>query len=291
MSNALQPTEAPAVTVIDGKAATSSMDVAAFFEKNHFHVMRSIRDLLETDPGAQSNFGFGLRPDANGQQRPYYTMDRTGFVMLGMGFTGAAAIRWRRRYIAAFDAMEAQLTGGQAPVPALQQRQRNLELAERIPRERNEGLRQLLHAELAAGCASLGEQPPSLQALAADEATIARQDSQRAAAAAFWQIVRALTEQEYALNHARAPGVCGLSLKEIRGLAEARGQRLGRIAELRAGFALLEEPEFLAANQPIHSRITGRTMRCWLFATAEFDDTPGWRRIQQARQNRMAGRE
>lgn len=86
-------------------------------------VMRAIRVILDTDPEAAPSFGAGAYPDAQGQMRPHYLMDRDGFLQLVMGFTGAEAIRWRRTFIAAFNAMEAELRKPAAPV-ALTREQR-----------------------------------------------------------------------------------------------------------------------------------------------------------------------
>ena len=47
--------------------------------------------------------GFGIRKD------PAYRLTRDAFSLLVMGMTGPAAIRWKLRYIEAFNAMEREL--------------------------------------------------------------------------------------------------------------------------------------------------------------------------------------
>ena len=46
---------------------------------------------------------------------PMYLMNRDGFTLLAMGFTGKAALEWKIKYIAAFNAMEKQLSTPQMP--------------------------------------------------------------------------------------------------------------------------------------------------------------------------------
>jgi len=45
---------------------------------------------LESDDFSQYNFGLVNYTDAKGEERPMYIMSRDGFVLLGMGFTGAS---------------------------------------------------------------------------------------------------------------------------------------------------------------------------------------------------------
>ena len=49
----------------------------------------------------------------NGAVRHYraFDMTRDGFTLLAMGFTGAKALRFKKAYIQAFNAMEAELRG------------------------------------------------------------------------------------------------------------------------------------------------------------------------------------
>ena len=41
-----------------------------------------------------------------------YLMNRDGFSLLAMGFTGKEAVEWKLKYIEAFNAMEQQLPAG-----------------------------------------------------------------------------------------------------------------------------------------------------------------------------------
>jgi len=48
-------------------------------------------------------------PDGQGIDRRTFDMTRDGFTLLAMGFTGAKALKFKIRYIKAFNAMEAAL--------------------------------------------------------------------------------------------------------------------------------------------------------------------------------------
>lgn len=99
---------------------TTSRIIAAKFEKQHGHVMRDIRALIEASPEwGVSNFGETPYVDPqNGQTYQMYEMTRDGYSMLVMGFTGRPAMEWKIKFLAAFNAMEAQLRA-QAAAPVI----------------------------------------------------------------------------------------------------------------------------------------------------------------------------
>jgi len=97
------------VNVVDKKVVTTSLKVAEMFEKEHKHVMRSIRDLID-DGIDESNFGLISQKDSMNREQSVYILDRKGFTLLAMGFTGKEALKFKVAYIDAFDAMEKELT-------------------------------------------------------------------------------------------------------------------------------------------------------------------------------------
>lgn len=98
------------VNVVDKKVVTTSLKVAEMFEKEHKHVMESIRLLLETGEISQSNFGLSDYSTERGKTYPMYLIDRDGFTLLAMGFTGKEALKFKVQYIQAFNKMEEELT-------------------------------------------------------------------------------------------------------------------------------------------------------------------------------------
>lgn len=102
------------VTIQHRKAVTTSLKVAEVFGKRHNSVLRSIENLLLDLPeGAQRNFALSEYPDSTGRTLPMYQMNRDGFTLLAMGFTGKAALEFKLKYIAAFNAMENALLNQQ----------------------------------------------------------------------------------------------------------------------------------------------------------------------------------
>ena len=63
----------------------SSLEVAELTGKQHAHVMRDIRNLLEQGVAA-SNFGLGSYKDANQQVRPCYNLTPKGCLILASGY-------------------------------------------------------------------------------------------------------------------------------------------------------------------------------------------------------------
>lgn len=110
----------PIVFVRDGEVFANSRDVAVAFDKHHRDVLRAIDSLLEQEPGlAQRNFAQGsYQLQTTGEQHHRcYDLNRDGFTLLAMGFTGAKALKWKLRYIEAFNAMEAELRSRHARDP------------------------------------------------------------------------------------------------------------------------------------------------------------------------------
>jgi Rha family phage regulatory protein len=100
----------PVVRVEGARALTNSRDVAAYFEKRHADIMRDIRALIDAEPDlGERNFALTSYLDESNRQSPCYDMDRDGFALLAMGFTGSKALQFKLTYIRTFDAMEAEL--------------------------------------------------------------------------------------------------------------------------------------------------------------------------------------
>lgn len=119
----------PLVVSSHGRAVTSSLRVAEYFEKEHRNVLRDIRALAEALPPEFSLLNFEQREfiDERGKFQPSYELSKDGFMLLAMGFTGDKALQFKLDYIAAFNRMEAQLTVPREPtalVPILSQVER-----------------------------------------------------------------------------------------------------------------------------------------------------------------------
>lgn len=111
LTSTIDAVRQPIVFAKDGEVFATSRDVAAFFEKQHAHVLRDIDYLLKAEPDLGLST-FGDTPyvePSNSQTYRMYEMDRDGFTLLAMGFTGSKALKWKMSYIEAFKSLEAEV--------------------------------------------------------------------------------------------------------------------------------------------------------------------------------------
>lgn len=89
----------------------TSLDVAETFEKRHDHVLRDIESLKEDIPNFGEMFFEDMSKDSYNRDRKIYYMNRDGFTLLVMGYTGEKAMAFKLAYIKQFNAMEKALVG------------------------------------------------------------------------------------------------------------------------------------------------------------------------------------
>lgn len=94
----------------NGKPVVSSRQIAENFDKNHRDVLRAVDNLKEDVRNFAQMFFESTEADSYGREQRTYLMNRDGFTLLAMGFTGKAALEWKLKYIAAFNEMEKKLT-------------------------------------------------------------------------------------------------------------------------------------------------------------------------------------
>lgn len=94
----------------NGEPVVSSRQIAENFGKNHRDVLRAVDNLKEDVRNFAQMFFEGTDQDSYGREQRAYLMNRDGFTLLAMGFTGKAALEWKLKYIAAFNEMEKKLT-------------------------------------------------------------------------------------------------------------------------------------------------------------------------------------
>lgn len=99
------------IQIRNEQAVTTSQMVADYFGKEHRHVLDSIDQILK---GLAENTadlfqeGTYIHPQNKQEYRMYY-MNRDGFSILAMGFTGNKALKFKMDYINAFNKMETEL--------------------------------------------------------------------------------------------------------------------------------------------------------------------------------------
>lgn len=90
-----------------GELVVSSKDVAEHFGKRHDNVLRDINNLNGGDLlNFEEMFLESSSTDGYGRDQKIYLMNRDGFTLLAMGFTGKKAMTWKLKYIDAFNKME-----------------------------------------------------------------------------------------------------------------------------------------------------------------------------------------
>ena len=118
-----------AIQVINnnGELVVSSRQIAENFGKRHDNILRDIESLisetsiLRDDTVAEklslTAMFYGTTYKAGtGKSYKEYLMNRDGFSLLVMGFTGKEALAWKLKYIEAFNAMEKKLKELSAPL-------------------------------------------------------------------------------------------------------------------------------------------------------------------------------
>lgn len=92
---------------------TTSLLVAETFKKEHRNVLKSIRKLMSaTNVAVAQMFDEQMYVNDQGKEQPMFYMNRDGFTLLAMGFTGDKAIDFKVEYINAFNKMEEAIKKG-----------------------------------------------------------------------------------------------------------------------------------------------------------------------------------
>lgn len=95
------------VCIHNDVAVCDSLQVAEKFEKEHRNVLQSIDNLFIAENSAvKEMFKESTYKANNGQMYRKFYMNRDGFSVLTMGFTGQKALEWKLQYIDAFNRME-----------------------------------------------------------------------------------------------------------------------------------------------------------------------------------------
>ena len=114
----------------NNQVLTSSLLVAEKFGKRHVEVLDAVRELIAKAEKStfvenqKLNKMFALieqeipMPVGGGVKKaPAYVMNRDGFTLLVMGFTGEKALQFKLDYIEAFNKMEAMIKSGGFQIP------------------------------------------------------------------------------------------------------------------------------------------------------------------------------
>lgn len=104
------------VVIQNNQIVVSSKDIAEHFGKDHKVVLRAIREIL-VEQNCATKFYQETTYQNRGKDYKEYLMNRDGFSLLAMGFTGKKALQWKLKYIEAFNEMEETLRQGYLEEP------------------------------------------------------------------------------------------------------------------------------------------------------------------------------
>ena len=96
------------VVLKDRQAVTDSLKVAESFDKKHKHVLETARNLAAENSATKKMFVESTYVN-RGKEYPMIYMNRDGFTLLAMGFTGKKALDFKLKYIQAFNKMEKRI--------------------------------------------------------------------------------------------------------------------------------------------------------------------------------------
>lgn len=96
------------VVLRDRQAVTDSLKVAESFDKKHKHVLETARNLAAENSATKKMFVESTYVN-RGKEYPMIYMNRDGFTLLAMGFTGKKALDFKLKYIQAFNEMEKRI--------------------------------------------------------------------------------------------------------------------------------------------------------------------------------------
>ena len=106
----LQPNDTYGMGIIDGKTViATSRSVAEMFNKRHDHVLRDIEKIIDDLGDPKIGGTYFVKSKYKTEQNktlPQYLMNRDGFTLLAMGFTGTKAMQFKIAYINRFNRLK-----------------------------------------------------------------------------------------------------------------------------------------------------------------------------------------
>ena len=87
------------VQIIDDQVVVSSRQIAEHFGKRHADVLAGIENIKTENSAVTHMFYETTYTAGTGKAYKEYLMNRDGFSLLVMGFTGKKALEWKLKYI------------------------------------------------------------------------------------------------------------------------------------------------------------------------------------------------
>ena len=100
-----------------GTPITNSLLVAQKFGKEHRNVLQTVRNMTAENSAVHQMFYETTYYNEQNKQQPLFVMNRDGFTLLVMGFTGSDALQFKVDFINAFNKMENIIKSGAHQIP------------------------------------------------------------------------------------------------------------------------------------------------------------------------------
>lgn len=94
------------------EAVCDSLRIAKNFGREHRNVLQSIDNLIAKNSAVETMFKTSYYKTDNGKMYRKFYMNRDGFYLLVMGFTGQEALKQKLQYIKNFNRMEELIQSG-----------------------------------------------------------------------------------------------------------------------------------------------------------------------------------
>ena len=253
-----------AVFIQDEQVKTTSLKVAELFGKQHKNVLQKLECLDCSHEFTELNFQLSEYLDSTGRKLPMYEMTKDGFIFLVMGFTGAAAAKIKEAYINTFNQMAAILYNNddnhqQILEGAVVQLKSGgpLYTISKIFYDQNgymQNVEVMWHNKT-----NLCREILPINCLTIESKNLI----QNKMLEDFWVSVQNYGMDK--LNHSRNQNIMALNLMQIYQSMEGlppRNQLSSILMHSRSPF-----PVYMQHNHPVHSNITKKTVKCWIFDT------------------------
>lgn len=184
-------------------------------------------------------------------------LTQRGYLLLVKSFTDE--LSWQVQDMLVDGYFEGQRQATQPSSSRIANHRLRLSLAKELYRTRDRELRQLIHQQLADVSNALGLPVPELDNIgrSAPKAPDVVKE--------FWKALAFLDGKGVGYNHSKATNLLAVKMPELADLLIEHGYPLRFDRELYQGLEESESPRCLHKNHAVNSRITGKTIRCWVF--------------------------
>lgn len=207
------------------QAVVSSRSVAVDFQKQHQHVTQAIEKLISENSLVKNMFEKCFYTSERGRVYKEYLMNRDGFSLLVMGFTGKTALDWKIKYIDKFNRMEALINERQSTEWLLTRKQGKL-----VRRSETDVLAQLATYATEQGSANMEKQVYQIYTKLVNSLVGIQKGGRETAPFKTLSVIAFL--EDMILNTVRQEMDNGTYYKEIYRKCKANGETIMRFAYL-----------------------------------------------------------